>query len=428
MMFSTLMTEMAINVRVVVDHKNDDGLASELVDHPAFQAACPQPGQNSQWLFFGSASAAKELRYYVTELNGGDAVVYRFPIASVSRKGFLLQLLAMALGCKFEDLNPSEIVVPVGHPPVAPVSRSVTWLSSVFVALSQGRLYDASTALDQFRELSLKDELGDLAATVSAASVLFARVMQTELEFLHSASRKHDLVLAEQFVSEGYFRSLATGKIFSIRADLARLSRFERRLELLGILEPTRKAFLTEVARNRYGTDMNRVLLIQTAFYCKCAADELAMLRPNEAFALVIKGFECLAIWENIATGAAYFYDHRLLKMDHTKFEGLWAAWTHSKSSLTSRIDTASYTSVEDLIETRNLSRVGHGLSVLSSGYVTQHLALLTKYVEATARVRGVTDYYQLLTDGLVLSGFCQAISSSIGEHLLKDHRVSNVA
>lgn len=416
---------MLASVRVVVDHLNGDGLAEELSSSPDLLAACPQSGETSHWLFFGSAKAAEDLHYYATELHGGDAVVYRFPLASLPRKTFLLHVLAMALGHKREDVKPVEIMGSSEAAPVATPSRAIAWLGSVVAGLSEGRLYDVFTALSQFRDLGLKGELGDLAAPVSVVAVLFSRIVQVELELLHAASRKHDLVLAEQLISEGYFRTLTMGNIIAIRADLARPGRFVRRLELFDVLEPTRRAFLNEVARHNYGLNTHRVFLIQTTFYAKCAADELAMRRPSEAFALVFKGFECLALWENLANGGAYFYDHRVLRTDHTRFEGVGAAWGNSRGTLINRVNAASYRAVEDMIETRNVSRIGHGLSVVSPAVVAQHLALLTQYVAATAPVRGVGDYYTLLEDAWVISGFCETLSRAMGEHFLKDHRLT---
>jgi len=422
------MSNLVVSARIVIDYANGDVLTTALASGPEFVAACPPKGEVAHWLFFGSVKAAEELRYYATEQHGGEAIVYRFPIASAGRKEFLLRILVMALRCQPEDIKPIEFA---GSPPlqaVIPVARSMAWVSSVFAALSRGRLYDVATALSQFRDLPLREELGDLAATVSVAATLFSRIVQTELDFVHTASRKHDLFLAEQFVTEGYFRTISAGNIASVRADLTRPGSFARRLELLDVLEPTRRGFLNEVARSSYGPDTNRVFVIQTSFYCKCAADELAMHRPNEAFALLFKGYECLAIWENVATGRAYFFEHRVWKSDNTEFKGLGAMWGNVKSSLVSRLDLTSYKAVDDFIESRNVSRIGHGLAVPSVGVVAQQADLLTKYVAATARTRGVTDYYQLLTDALVVSGFCETVSSAIGEHLLKEHRLAPAA
>src|SRR4051812_25005835 len=102
------MSNPVVSVRVVIDHANDDVLTTSLTSGPEFVAACPPKGESAHWLFFGSVKAAEELRYYATEHHGGEAIVYRFPIAAAGRKEFVLRTLVMALRCQPEDIEPIE--------------------------------------------------------------------------------------------------------------------------------------------------------------------------------------------------------------------------------------------------------------------------------------------------------------------------------
>lgn len=416
---------MVVRLHVVVDHASRDALSASITDAVSKLVSTTD---DAVWCLYGTVTAAAELGNLIQGLGDTAGIVYRFPIAYANRIDFITALLASAHQLNLTQNPPSQMNDPADGRAEQTAKRSVAWINEVNLAFSESRLYDALNILRRFGAAELDAELGDLANLCRDSAALCARILQSELELVHTAStvsnRDPNALLTEQFMSEGFFRLLPQ-KVAAVTVDLEKHTNFAKRRELLSVLGATAAAFRREVVHNNYGRDTSRLFAIHIGFLCQATLHEVAMKRFNEAFGLVFKAFECVIIWEALVERVGFLYGDRLYDQKTFKgFAGTGAALKHVEPSLRKR-DPNIVQNLTDLIERRNITRIGHGLRVLDDAEISSYMTRLSAFLKTTAKSRNVTDYLDLMEKSFVFSGFAKQVEILNSAEVLKPYRVA---